>query len=196
MHSSPLGASLRAPRTRLLTLLLVAVFAATGFFASAPSASAATASRSTTSTTSSTASTSATTATQTQQRQLTARQRFDQKAAAVLRVTRYHRGDPYRWGAAGPHSFDCSGLVMFVFRRALGRSLPHYAESQWQESHHISRSQLRPGDLVFQLRGSYAFHVGIYAGHGYMWDAPHTGSHVHRHLMYQARWGFGRLIRS
>ena len=85
---------------------------------------------------------------------------------------------------------------MFVFRRALGRSLPHYAESQWQDSHHISRSQARPGDLVFQLRGNYAFHVGIYAGHGYMWDAPHSGARVHRHLMYSGRWGYGRLIRS
>jgi cell wall-associated NlpC family hydrolase len=188
MHSTPLGASLLTPRTRLLTLVLIATLMATGFLASAPSATAATASRGTAS--------AAATPQSSQRHATTARKRFSQKAERVLRVTRYHKGDPYRYGGAGPHSFDCSGLVMFVFRRALGRSLPHYAQSQWQESHHITRSEARPGDLVFQLRGNYAFHVGIYAGNGYMWDAPHSGARVHRHLMYSGRWGYGRLIRS
>jgi peptidoglycan DL-endopeptidase CwlO len=187
MPSTPFGASLPTPRTRLLTIVVIAVLMATGFLASASTATAATATRGT-------ASTSSTP--QAPQHTTTARERFAQKADRVLRVTRYHKGDPYRYGGSGPHSFDCSGLVMFVFRRALGRSLPHYAESQWQDSHHISRSQARPGDLVFQLRGNYAFHVGIYAGHGYMWDAPHSGARVHRHLMYSGRWGYGRLIRS
>ena len=196
MHPSPLGASMRAPRTRLastvLAPLLATVTAVSGFLAAAPPAHAATHSASTTVSRSAAGTTRAT-----QQRQtMTARERFAAKADRVLRVTRYHKGDPYRYGGAGPHSFDCSGLVMFVFRRALGRSLPHYAESQWQQSHHITRAQARPGDLVFQLSGNYAYHVGIYAGHGYMWDAPHSGARVHRHLMYRGRWGYGRLIRS
>ena len=193
MHSSPLGASLRAPRTRLFTAILAAAIAVTGFVAAAPTAQASTSSPAAVTRYATGASS---TQTQSQTQQQTSAQRFQTKAERVLAVTRYHKGDPYRYGAAGPHSFDCSGLVMFVFRRALGRSLPHYAESQWQDSKHITRAQARPGDLVFQLNGNYAFHVGIYAGHGYMWDAPHSGARVHRHLMYRARWGYGRLIRS
>ena len=196
MPSTPLGASLPTSRptfSRLATIVLTTALACSGVLGVAPHASATPAAQRTASSSSTTSSSSSQ---QAAQRRPSAAQRFQTKAERVLRVTRYHKGDPYVYGAAGPHSFDCSGLVMFVFRRALGRSLPHYAESQWQESHHIRRSAARPGDLVFQLRGNYAFHVGIYAGHGYMWDAPHSGAHVHRHLMYRGRWGFGRLIRS
>lgn len=194
MPLSPLGASLPAPRTRLLTALLATAIAVTGFVAATP----AHASTGTTATVDRYAAGASSTQTQsqTQTQQQTSAQRFQTKADRVLQVTRYHKGDPYRYGAAGPHAFDCSGLVMFVFRRALGRSLPHYAESQWQDSKHITRAQARPGDLVFQLNGNYAFHVGIYAGNGYMWDAPHSGARVHRHLMYSGHWGYGRLIRS
>ena len=95
MPSTPFGASLPTPRTRLLTIVLIAVLMATGFLASAPKATAATASRGT-------ASTSSTP--QAPQHTMTARERFAQKADRVLRVTRYHKGDPYRYGGSGPHS--------------------------------------------------------------------------------------------
>jgi len=123
---------------------------------------------------------------------------FVAKADRVLHVAYNQRGKPYRYGAAGPNAFDCSGLVLYVFHRALGKNLPHNAEMQYRDSRHIRyRRNLRPGDLVFQVdRHGYAFHVGIYAGHGYMWDAPHTGSHVQRQKMWPARWRYGRIIRS
>src|SRR5207302_122289 len=64
-------------------------------------------------------------------------------AAALSRL-----GDPYVWGASGPGSFDCSGLVMWAWARA-GVSLSHFSGAQYASTQHISMSQLQPGDLVF-----------------------------------------------
>jgi peptidoglycan DL-endopeptidase CwlO len=84
-------------------------------------------------------------------------------------------GKPYVWGAAGPDSFDCSGLTQYVWGKA-GVYLDHYTGSQWNEGQHVSQSQLQPGDLVFF--GSDLHHVGIYVGNGNMIEAPHSGADV------------------
>jgi peptidoglycan DL-endopeptidase CwlO len=85
-------------------------------------------------------------------------------------------GDPYVWAAAGPNSFDCSGLTMYVYNK-VGINLPHNAAMQYATiEKHISKSELQPGDLVFF--GSPIHHVGIYAGGGLMIHAPHTGEVV------------------
>ena len=195
MPSSSVGASLRAPRptlTRIATIALSAAFAVSGLAGTTSEASAATGS-----TAQSAQATQSTQTTQSSQTQMTAAQRANRKADRVLAVTRNQRGDAYQYGAAGPNRFDCSGLVMYVFQHALGESLPHSADMQLHRAKRIwHRSHLRRGDLVFQVdSGGYAFHVGIYAGHGYMWDAPHSGARVHKHLMYHAHWRYGRLIR-
>ena len=117
------------------------------------------------------------------------------KINSVLTWAAKERGKPYSYGAAGPSRFDCSGLVMYVFQHALGRSLPHNAQSQYAHTWHISRSQLRPGDLVFEVSGGYAYHVGIYAGNGYFWHAPHSGTVVKKQKMYSSHWRYGRIIR-
>ena len=84
-------------------------------------------------------------------------------------------GKPYQWGAAGPDSFDCSGLTQYVWGKA-GVYLDHYTGSQWNEGQHVDRAQLQPGDLVFF--GSDLHHVGIYVGNGNMIEAPYTGANV------------------
>lgn len=84
-------------------------------------------------------------------------------------------GKPYVWGAAGPSSFDCSGLTMFVWEMA-GVFLPHSSQAQYGSGMHVSQSSLQPGDLVFY--GSPIHHVGIYVGGGKMISAPHTGDVV------------------
>jgi cell wall-associated NlpC family hydrolase len=124
----------------------------------------------------------------------TAAQVRQAKIDRVLTWAHNQRGKPYRYGAAGPYAFDCSGLTMYVFRHALGKYLPHNAESQYRSVQHISRASLRPGDLVFAFSGGSAYHVGIYAGNGYMWHAPHTGTVVKRVKMYSANWRYGRII--
>jgi len=186
MPPSHAGARMRAPRptlVRLTTVALAAAFAVSGFAGTTSEASAAT------------TSTAASTQT-TQTQHMSAAQRADRKVHRVMNVTRNQHGDPYQYGAAGPSRFDCSGLVMYVFQHAVGESLPHSADMQMHRADRIwHRSHLRRGDLVFQVDSSgYAFHVGIYAGRGYMWDAPHSGARVHKHKMYHARWHYGRLI--
>jgi len=84
-------------------------------------------------------------------------------------------GKPYVWGAAGPDSFDCSGLTQYVWAKA-GVYLDHYTGSQWNEGQHVSQADLQPGDLVFF--GSDLHHVGLYIGNGNMIEAPHTGADV------------------
>lgn len=113
------------------------------------------------------------------------------EAARVLALTKRLRGRPYVWGAAGPRAFDCSGLVQYVFRRAIGKHLPRSTWAQWAAIKHIRRSQLKPGDLVY-VRGLW--HVGIYAGKGYWWEAPHTGSHVKKRRIWAHHLRFGRVI--
>jgi peptidoglycan DL-endopeptidase CwlO len=84
-------------------------------------------------------------------------------------------GIRYVWGGASPRSgFDCSGLVQYVYAR-LGIALPHYTVSQYHRGRAVSRSSLRPGDLVFFYGLN---HVGIYAGAGKYIHAPRTGSTV------------------
>lgn len=92
-------------------------------------------------------------------------------------------GKPYVWGAAGPNSFDCSGLAMYVWAKA-GVYLDHFTGDQWHEGTHVTRSQLEPGDLVFFAYNtsdpSTIHHVGIYIGGGEMIDAPFTGVNVRK----------------
>jgi peptidoglycan DL-endopeptidase CwlO len=90
-------------------------------------------------------------------------------------------GDPYVWGAAGPNSFDCSGLVLWAYAQ-VGISLLHFTGDQWNEGEHISRDQLEPGDLVFFFAD--ISHVGLYVGNGLMVDAPTFGIPVHVEPIY------------
>jgi peptidoglycan DL-endopeptidase CwlO len=92
-------------------------------------------------------------------------------AAAMTRL-----GDPYVWGAAGPSTFDCSGLVMWAWAHA-GVNLPHFSGAQYSSTQHISMSQLQPGDLVFP--GDPGQHVAMYIGGGQIIESPHTGAVVH-----------------
>ncbi|MGI5241908.1 NlpC/P60 family protein [Dactylosporangium sp. CA-139066] len=80
------------------------------------------------------------------------------------------RGKQYVWGAAGPDTFDCSGLTMMAWKAA-GVTLPHNAAQQYAKVRHISRSQLQPGDLVFY---NNLGHVGIYIGDNQIIHAPNS----------------------
>jgi cell wall-associated NlpC family hydrolase len=84
-------------------------------------------------------------------------------------------GKPYVWGAAGPDTFDCSGLTQYVWAKA-GVYLPHYTGDQWNSGRHVSRGELQPGDLVFYF--SDLHHMAIYIGNGQVIQAPHTGDVV------------------
>ena len=108
--------------------------------------------------------------------------------AAALQVARAQAGKPYRWGAAGPGSFDCSGLVRFAFSK-VGRSLPHSSSALRATTKRISKAAAQPGDLIF-IPG----HVGIYAGGGKMVDAPRAGKNVSLRRIYTGNYTVGRVV--
>lgn len=101
--------------------------------------------------------------------------------ATALQWARQQLGKPYVYGAAGPDTFDCSGLTQYVFGKG-GIYLDHHTGSQWNAGRHVSRAELQPGDLVFFY--SDLHHVGIYVGNGQMIDAPNSGSVVRQEAVW------------
>lgn len=102
-----------------------------------------------------------------------------------------NRAAPYGFGDAGPKYYDCSGLTMASWDAA-GYSLPHNAAAQWGVVAHISRSDLKAGDLVFY--NSLA-HVGIYVGGNMIIDAPREGEPVAKRSINRGMpiYGYGRV---
>ena len=99
-------------------------------------------------------------------------------SSAVVAFARGQIGKPYRWGGAGPDSWDCSGLTQAAWSQA-GVSLSHYTGWQWAETSRVPLSDLQPGDLVFfGDSGPTSHHVGLYVGGGQMIEAPATGKNV------------------
>jgi len=113
-------------------------------------------------------------------------------APTAVEVALAQQGDPYRWAASGPDSFDCSGLIMFAYKAA-GVSLPHSSRALRGMTERISVDELQPGDLVFG--GSPVHHVGMYIGNGQMVHAPHSGDVVRVASIYSTSKpvSFGRL---
>ena len=100
--------------------------------------------------------------------------------AAAVDYARAQLGHPYVWGAAGPGTFDCSGLTMRAWERA-GIPLPHFAADQYARSQPVSYSQLQPGDLVFWSHDGTPqdiYHVALYTGDDQIIEAPRTGAVV------------------
>jgi hypothetical protein len=112
----------------------------------------------------------------------------------VMRIARNQFGDPYVYGASGPNSFDCSGYTRYVYEHAAGKSLPHSSSQQYAMAKHIPRSSARRGDLVFFHSGGGVYHVGLYAGHGYIDHAPYPGRNVHRERIWTSNISFGRVL--
>ncbi|KOG44968.1 C40 family peptidase [Streptomyces decoyicus] len=110
----------------------------------------------------------------------------------ALRVAASKGGSPYRYGAQGPHAFDCSGLTLYSFKRA-GRALPRTAAAQYSRTRHISAASRRRGDLVFFYSRGGIYHVGIYAGRGRMWHAPKAGSVVRLERIWSRSVWYGRV---
>jgi peptidoglycan DL-endopeptidase CwlO len=109
-------------------------------------------------------------------------------AGGVLAIAAQYEGLMYHYGGTSPSTgFDCSGFTQYVFGR-VGISLPRTAEEQRQAVTPVSNPQ--PGDLVFF--GSPAYHVGIYAGNGMMWDSPRSGEAVAKRAIWSGNVTYGR----
>ena len=109
-------------------------------------------------------------------------------AGGVLSIAAQYEGLMYSYGGTSPSTgFDCSGFTQYVFGK-VGISLPRTAEAQRQATTRVSNPQ--PGDLVFF--GSPAYHVGIYAGNGMMWDSPRSGKAVALRSIWSSSVTYGR----
>ncbi|MGN9840772.1 C40 family peptidase [Nonomuraea sp. H19] len=99
----------------------------------------------------------------------------------ALKAAASKLGRPYVWGAEGPDTFDCSGLVQWAFAKA-GVRMPRVTHQQWVAGPQVPLSQAQPGDLIFwrldPTNPGYISHVAIYWGDGKMIQAPRTGDVV------------------
>ena len=91
-------------------------------------------------------------------------------------------GKPYVWAAAGPNSYDCSGLTMAAWQTQ-GVYMPHNSQAQRSVMPYIARADLQVGDLVFYY--STLHHVAIYEGDGKVMQAPAAGDYVRMSIMDQ-----------
>lgn len=97
-------------------------------------------------------------------------------------VEKYGEGHRYVWGAAGPTTFDCSGLVMYALKHAYGIDFPHFSGSQYGMTQHISKDQAKMGDLVFW--GNHGDeHVGVYAGGNRYFSAESPSQGIHMNTL-------------
>jgi cell wall-associated NlpC family hydrolase len=115
------------------------------------------------------------------------------RGAAIVTLARTELGMPYIWGGASPQtSFDCSGLVQWVYAQA-GVSLPRTAQDQYNATLRVASDQIQPGDTVY-FANTYPSrepitHVGIYIGNGLMIDAPAEGEVVQIAPVFTGFWG-------
>jgi cell wall-associated NlpC family hydrolase len=114
-----------------------------------------------------------------------------------MRVARSFLGAPYVWGGMSAAGMDCSGLTYRAYY-AVGITLPRDAADQARLGRPVRRKALRPGDLVFfgPASSRSIHHVGVYAGHGLVLHAPHTGTRVRltRLSAWPDYWGARRYV--
>lgn len=117
-------------------------------------------------------------------------QRYTQAAGELVDEAMGYLGIRYRFGGTSPETgLDCSGLVMNVFRNAIGLDLPRTASEMARMGDNIGRQELKPGDLVFFNTMRRAFsHVGIYVGDGKFIHAPRSGAKVRVEDMGASYW--------
>jgi len=109
------------------------------------------------------------------------------KGSSILSTARSGIGVPYVWGGDDPSGWDCSGFVQWVYAQH-GISLPHSAGAQVAQGTKISRSEARPGDLVYKPG-----HIGIYAGNGQFVDAGNPRVDTTERDIYSGDWSYYRI---
>lgn len=112
------------------------------------------------------------------------------KQKAIVNLAYAQLGKPYVWGAEGPNSFDCSGLMTYIFKNGGGINLPRTSKQQSNFGTTVSKSELQPGDLIFSSTdGSGGVsHVGIYVGNGEMIHSPKPGDVVQKSKINTSYW--------
>lgn len=101
-------------------------------------------------------------------------------------------GDPYRYGSAGPHAFDCSGLVHYSFRKVGMTNVPRTSQAQANWGRRIQRRYMKRGDLMAFHNGGRVYHIAIFLGwvngKRLMVHSPYGGRNVHRTSPWTNSW--------
>ena len=109
------------------------------------------------------------------------------RVQAVINMVKRQVGKPYVYGAAGPNSFDCSGLTYYCYKNAAGITLNRSSAAQASNGRYVSKSELKPGDLIFFNSGTNRIrHVGMYVGNGQFIHAPSPGKSVKYENLYSS----------
>ncbi|MET3193234.1 C40 family peptidase [Bacillus sp. OAE603] len=84
----------------------------------------------------------------------------------IVNEAKQHIGVDYVYGGTTPNGFDCSGFTRYVYKEAVGISLPRSSSDQYEVGKSVSKDDLEPGDLVFfsNTYKSGISHAGIYVG--------------------------------
>jgi hypothetical protein len=115
-------------------------------------------------------------------------------AKSAIRFALGEVGKPYVWGATGPNTYDCSGLMLRAFQAA-GVDLPRVSRDQFYAGGHVPVRQAQPGDLLFYATDptdpATIHHVTLYMGDGQMVEAPYSGESVR---VRPVPWGYSELV--
>jgi len=115
-------------------------------------------------------------------------------ARSAIRFALAELGKPYVWGATGPNTYDCSGLILRAFQ-ASGIDLPRVSRQQFTAGGHVPVKDAQPGDLLFYATDpsdpATIHHVMLYVGDGQMVEAPYSGESVR---VRPVPWGFAELV--
>jgi cell wall-associated NlpC family hydrolase len=115
-------------------------------------------------------------------------------ARSAIRFALGELGKPYVWGATGPNTYDCSGLILRAFQ-ASGIDLPRVSRQQFSAGGHVAVKDAQAGDLLFYATDSSdpatIHHVMLYVGDGQMVEAPYSGESVR---VRPVPWGFAELV--
>lgn len=118
----------------------------------------------------------------------------NRRIGKVLAYALAQRGKWYRWGTAGPNTYDCSGLVMAAYAR-VGVRLNHQSHSMMRQGRAVSLRALHPGDVLYRWSRSGQGHVVLYIGGGKIIEAPHSGAQVRVRALRVGEWfGARRMI--
>lgn len=113
---------------------------------------------------------------------------------ALFGVLNAQVGKPYVWGATGPSSFDCSGLVYYAFNKAGVKSISRKTAAEYyKDCKKVKASDRQPGDLVFWAKNGHVYHVGVYVGNGMMINAENPNVGVRKTKLWSGVYAYGRL---
>lgn len=96
----------------------------------------------------------------------------------IIAIAKQQLGKPYVWNAKGPDSYDCSGLMQYVFRQATGQNIGSWTVPQEASGTKVAINQLQPGDLVFWGPQGASYHVALYLGNNKYLNALRPGTNV------------------